>query len=281
VKHKTQKELESISSTNKIRTMKTKSFSSKIYNVLASLLIISTVAQSTPAIAQTKTEAKNIVIVHGAFVDASSWENVFKILKSKGYNVTMVQNPLTSLEDDVAATNRIVDKQNGPVVLVGHSWGGSVITQAGVHPKVVSLVYVAAFMPEIGESTLSLVMAPPTASVNGILPPDDKGFIYYDKDKFQEGFAADVNKEKTEFLFASQAPVSIKAFTALISEVAWKTKPSYAIVATEDNSINPIRERAMYKRGGAKVTELKGSHAIFISKAKAVADVIEAAAKQQ
>jgi pimeloyl-ACP methyl ester carboxylesterase len=281
VKHKTQKELESISSTNKIKTMKTKSFSSKIYNVMASLLIISTVAQSAPVIAQTKTEAKNIVIVHGAFVDASSWENVFKILKSKGYNVTMVQNPLTSLEDDVAATNRIVDKQNGPVVLVGHSWGGSVITQAGVHPKVVSLVYVAAFMPEIGESTLSLVMAPPTASVNGILPPDDKGFIYYDKDKFQEGFAADVNKEKTEFLFASQAPVSIKAFTGLISEVAWKTKPSYAIVATEDNSINPIRERAMYKRGGAKVTELKGSHAIFISKAKAVADVIEAAAKQQ
>jgi pimeloyl-ACP methyl ester carboxylesterase len=281
VKHKTQKELESISSTNKIKTMKTKSFSSKIYNVLASLLIVSAVTQSAPVIAQTKTEAKNIVIVHGAFVDASSWENVFKILKSKGYNVTMVQNPLTSLEDDVAATNRIVDKQNGPVVLVGHSWGGSVITQAGVHPKVVSLVYVAAFMPEIGESTLSLVMALPTASVNGILPPDDKGFIYFDKDKFQEGFAADVNKEKTEFLFASQAPVSIKAFTALISEVAWKTKPSYAIVATEDNSINPIRERAMYKRGGAKVTELKGSHAIFISKAKAVADVIEAAAKQQ
>jgi pimeloyl-ACP methyl ester carboxylesterase len=281
VKHKTQKELESTLSIYKIKTMKTKSFSSKINNVLASLLIISAVAQSVPGIAQTKTEAKNIVIVHGAFVDASSWENVFKILKSKGYNVTMVQNPLTSLEDDVAATNRIVDKQNGPVVLVGHSWGGSVITQAGIHPKVVSLVYVAAFMPEIGESTLSLVMAPPTASVNGILPPDDKGFIYFDKDKFQEGFAADVNKEKTEFLFASQAPVSIKAFTALISEVAWKTKPSYAIVATEDNSINPIRERAMYKRGGAKVTELKGSHAIFISKAKAVADVIEAAAKQQ
>jgi pimeloyl-ACP methyl ester carboxylesterase len=161
--------------------MKTKSFSSKICNVMASLLIISAVAQSVPVIAQIKTEAKNIVIVHGAFVDASSWENVFKILKSKGYNVTMVQNPLTSLEDDVAATNRIVDKQNGPVVLVGHSWGGSVITQAGVHPKVVSLVYVAAFMPEIGESTLSLVMAPPTASVNGILPPDDKGFIYFDK----------------------------------------------------------------------------------------------------
>ena len=222
---------------------------------------------------------KNIVIVHGAFADGSGWENVYKILTSRGYHVTMVQNPLTSLEDDVATTERVLDKQDGPVVLVGHSWGGTVITQAGIHSKVASLVYVAAFMPQVGESTLDLVKTAPPAAENGILPPDDKGMIWYDKDKFHAGFAADVNKEKAEFMFASQAPIAIKSFLTPVTQAAWKTKPSYAIVATEDKSINPSIERMMYKRGGSIVTELKGSHALFIPKAKDVAGVIEAAAK--
>lgn len=222
---------------------------------------------------------KNIVIVHGAFADASGWEAVFNILKNDGYNVTLVQNPLTSLEDDVAATERALEKQDGPVVLVGHSWGGSVITQAGVSDKVAVLVYVAAFVPEIGESTLGLATAEAPAPENGILPPDDKGFIYYDKKKFHAGFAADVNSEKADFMYASQGPIAAKAFTTPLTRAAWKTKPSYAIVATEDKSINPSLERMMYKRAGAVVTELSGSHVLFISKAKEVAAVIDAAAK--
>lgn len=222
---------------------------------------------------------KNIVIVHGAFADASGWEAVFNILKNDGYNVTLVQNPLTSLEDDVAATERALEKQDGPVVLVGHSWGGSVITQAGVSDKVAVLVYVAAFVPEIGESTLGLATAEVPAPENGILPPDDNGFIYYDKAKFHAGFAADVNSEKADFMYASQGPIAAKAFTTPLTQAAWKTKPSYAIVATEDKSINPSLERMMYKRAGAVVTELSGSHVLFISKAKEVAAVIDAAAK--
>jgi pimeloyl-ACP methyl ester carboxylesterase len=222
---------------------------------------------------------KNIVIVHGAFADASGWEAIFNILKNDGYNVTLVQNPLTSLEDDVAATERALEKQDGPVVLVGHSWGGSVITQAGVSDKVAVLVYVAAFVPEIGESTLGLATAEAPAPENGILPPDDNGFIYYDKAKFHAGFAADVNSEKADFMYASQGPIAAKAFTTPLTQAAWKTKPSYAIVATEDKSINPSLERMMYKRAGAVVTELSGSHVLFISKAKEVAAVINAAAK--
>ena len=222
---------------------------------------------------------KNIVIVHGAFDDASGWEAVFNILKNDGYNVTLVQNPLTSLEDDVAVTERALEKQDGPVVLIGHSWGGSVITQAGVSDKVAVLVYVAAFVPEIGESTLVLATSEAPAPENGILPPDDKGFIYYDKAKFHAGFAADVNSEKADFMYASQGPIAAKAFTTPLTQAAWKTKPSYAIVATEDKSINPSLERMMYKRAGAVVTELSGSHVLFISKAKEVAAVINAAAK--
>ncbi len=233
----------------------------------------------TPSFAQPNIGAKNIVIVHGAFADGSGWEKVFKILQGHGYNVTMVQNPLTSLEDDVAATERILDKQDGPVVLVGHSWGGAVITQAGIHSKVASLVYVAAFVPEVGESALDLIKTAPPAAENGILPPDEKGFIWYDKAKYHAGFAADISKEKTDFMYASQGPVAVKCFITPLSIAAWKTKPSYAIVATEDKSINPQIERTIYKRAGSIVTEIKGSHVLFMSNAKAVADVIEAAAK--
>lgn len=245
--------------------------------IFAAFLLVALVI-TIPSLAQKNIGTKNIVIVHGAFADGSGWENVFNILTAKGYHVTMVQNPLTSLEDDVTATNNALDKQDGPVVLVGHSWGGSVITQAGMHNKVTSLVYVAAFAPQVGESTLDLVKTAPPSPDNGILPPDAKGLIYYDEAKFHKGFAADISNEKAAFMFASQAPVSVKAFITPLTNAAWKTKPSYAIVATEDNSISPLIERTMYKRSGSIVTEIKGSHVLFISKAKEVATVIEAAA---
>ena len=237
-----------------------------------------TVLSAGRIFAQADSAVKNIVIVHGAFADGSGWENVYAILKAHGYNVTMVQNPLTSLEEDVAATQRAIDRQDGPVVLVGHSWGGTVITQAGNAEKVISLVYVAAFAPDAGETTLDLVKTAPPAPENGILPPDEKGFIYYDKAKFHAGFAADVSKEKADFMCASQAPIAVKAFLTPVTVPAWKKKPSYAIVAADDKSINPSIERMMYKRSGSIVTEIKGSHALFIVDAAAVARVIEAAA---
>jgi pimeloyl-ACP methyl ester carboxylesterase len=153
--------------------------------------------------------------------------------------VTIVQNPLTSLEDDVAAAERALDKQDGPAVLVGHSWGGTVITQAGTSSKVASLVYVAAFIPDLGESTLDLAKRVAPAPENGILPPDDKGFIYYDKAKFHAGFAADLTRDKADFMYASHAPIAVKAFLTPVSRAAWKLKPSYAIVATEDRASAP------------------------------------------
>ncbi|MBS1564420.1 MAG: alpha/beta hydrolase [Bacteroidetes bacterium] len=243
-------------------------------------LLVTCFAVSTNSLfAQSDSAIKNVVIVHGAFADGSGWENVYAILKSHGYKVTMVQNPLSSLEDDVAAAQRAIDKQDGPVVLVGHSWGGTVITQAGSSDKVASLVYVAAFVPDAGETTLDLVKREPPAPENGILPPDEKGFIYYDKAKFHAGFAADVSQQKADFMYASQGPIAVKSFLTPVSNPAWKLKPSYAIVATDDKSINPSLERFMYKRASAVVTEVKGSHVLFITNAAAVARVIEAAAK--
>jgi pimeloyl-ACP methyl ester carboxylesterase len=247
--------------------------------IYPTLLFFSLSIISVMTNAQTVTGIKNIVIVHGAFADGSGWQSVYEILTKHGYQVTIVQNPLTSLNDDVAATNRILDKQDGPVVLVGHSWGGSVISQAGVHPKVAALVYVAAFVPEVNETTFDCIKTAPPAPENGILPPDEKGFVYYDKQKFHAGFAADVPKEKADFMFASQGPIAAQSFVTPLTQAAWKTKPSFAIVAMEDKSINPDIERFMYKRAGAKVTELHGSHAIYMSKAKEVAEVIEEAAK--
>ena len=250
------------------------------YRVLIGLIvtIVCAAIPASSAFAQKTAGAKNIVIVHGAFTDASGWEPVFKILQLHGYHVTLVQNPLTSLEDDVAATKRALDRQDGPVVLVGHSWGGTVITQAGVDPKVISLVYVAAFVPQAGESTLDLAKTAPPAPENGIMTPDNNGLIYYDKEKFHAGFAADVSQEKSDFMYASIAPVSAKGFVTPVTVAAWITKPSYAIVATDDKSINPSIERTMYKRAGSITTEIKGSHVLFMTKAKEVAAVIEAAA---
>src|SRR5882757_9541316 len=221
---------------------------------------------------------KNVVMVHGAFADGSGWKALYSVLTKKGYNVTVVQNPLSSLEDDVKATQVVLDKQDGPTILVGHSWGGAVITQAGNHPKVAALVYVAAFQPDNGETALQWLQTAPPAPENGVLAPDDKGIVYYDKAKFHAGFCADISKDEADFMYASQGVFYAKGFTTPITNAAWKTKPSYGIVATEDKSIDPSIERAMYKRSNTKVTEIKGSHVVFMSQPEAVAKVIIEAA---
>jgi len=228
--------------------------------------------------AQSSPKVKNIVIVHGAFADGSGFRSVYEILTKKGYNVSIVQNPLTSLQDDVDAANRVIDKQDGPVILAGHSWGGTVITEAGNNPKVVGLVYIAAFAPDKGETTLQWASSLPAAPENGILPPDEKGIIYFDKAKFHKGFAGDLSKGLADFMYASQGPIYGRCFTDTVTAAAFRTKPAFAIVSTEDKAINPDIERNMYKRAGMKVTEIKASHVVFISQPEKVAEVIVAAA---
>ena len=217
---------------------------------------------------------KNVVLVHGAFADGSGWKALYNVLTKKGYNVTVVQNPLSSLEDDVNATHVVLDKQDGPVILVGHSWGGAVITEAGNHPKVVALVYVAAFQPDKGESALQWLQTAPPAPENGVLPPDEKGIVYYDKAKYHAGFCADISKEEADFMYASQGAFYAKGFVTPITHAAWCDKPAYGLVATEDKSIAPEIQHNMYKRSNTKVTEIKGSHVIFMSQPEAVAKAI-------
>jgi pimeloyl-ACP methyl ester carboxylesterase len=221
---------------------------------------------------------KNIVLVHGGFVDGAGWEGVYNILKRDGYSVSIVQNPTISLEDDVAVTKRALAAQDGPTVLVGHSYGGVVITEAGNDPKVSALVYIAAFAPDKGESVGTLIKDPPPgAPVPPILPPQD-GFLFLDKAKFPASFAADVDPEKAAFMADSQVPWGVGAIGGAISEPAWRTKPSWYLVTTEDKMIPPDAQRAMSKRAGATVVEAKGSHAIYVSQPRAVADLIEQAA---
>jgi pimeloyl-ACP methyl ester carboxylesterase len=224
--------------------------------------------------------AKNIVIVHGAFADASGWEPAYTLLKANGYNVTLVQNPTTTLEADVAATTAALDRQDGPSVLVGHSWGGTVITQTGDHKNVVALVYVAAFIPDEGESTLALVQSEAVLEINGILAPDDKGLVYLDKDKFNDTFATGQPKAKSDFMYDSQIPLTVASFIAPVTKAAWKSKPSYAILPTDDGTINPALERRMNARAGAVVTEMTGGHTVFMTKPAEVVAVIERAAQQ-
>ncbi|MGM9478178.1 alpha/beta hydrolase [Pedobacter sp. GSP4] len=225
-----------------------------------------------------QTPIKNIVLVHGAFADGSGWESVYKILTKKGYKVSVVGNPNTGMPEDVAATNLVLKRQDGPVLLVGHSYGGAIITEAGNAPNVAGLVYIAAFVPDNGETLLKLLQSGPPAPNSGILPPEN-GYIWYDRAKFHAGFCADLPKEKAEFLADSQIPVSAAVFGHAIENAAWKTKPSWYIVASEDQTIPPDAERFMAKRAGAKVTEIKGSHLVFMSQPEAVAKVIESAAK--
>jgi len=217
---------------------------------------------------------KNIVLVHGAFADGSGWKRIYEILSSKGYEVTIVHNPLTSLEDSVAATKIALDKQDGPTVLVGHSYGGALITEAGNHPNVISLVYVAAFQPDNGETALQWALTAESAPESGVLPPDENGIIYYDKDKYHSGICADLSEEEAKFMYASQGAFYARGFITPITNAAWRTKPAYAVIATEDKSLLPEIQREMYKRSNTKATEVKGSHAIYISQPEAVAEVI-------
>ena len=220
-----------------------------------------------------------IVLVHGGFVDGSGWEDVYKILKKHGYNVSIVQNPTVSLADDVVATKRILAAQNAPVILVGHSYGGVVITEAGNDPKVAGLVYIAAFAPDKGESVAALIKDPvPGAPVPPILPPQD-GFLFLDDTKFAAAFAADVAKDRAEFMANSQVPWGLQALNGTVSQPAWKTKPSWYLIATEDKMIPPPAQQFMSKRAGSTVVEVKGSHAVYVSKPEAVAALIEDAAK--
>jgi pimeloyl-ACP methyl ester carboxylesterase len=220
-----------------------------------------------------------IVLVHGGFVDGSGWEDVYKILKKDGYNASIVQNPTLSLADDVAVTKRVLAAQNAPVILVGHSYGGVVITEAGNDSSVVGLVYIAAFAPDKGESVATLIKDPqPGAPVPPILPPQD-GFLLLDKGKFASSFAGDVPKEKAEFMANSQVPWGLEALNGTISNPAWKSKPSWYLIATEDKMIPPAAQLAMSKRAGSTVAEARGSHSIYVSKPEAVAALIETAAK--
>jgi len=225
------------------------------------------------------TVVKNVVLVHGGFVDGSGWQGVYKALKKSGYAVTIVQNPTFSLADDVAVTKRALANQNGPAILVGHSYGGVVITEAGNDPKVVGLVYIAAFAPDKGESVSALIKDPPPgAPVPPILPPQD-GYLSLDKAEFASSFAADVSPDLAEFMADSQVPWGVEALSGAISQPAWRTKPSWYLVSTEDRMIPPDAQRAMSKRAGSTVVEVKGSHSVYVSQPQAVASLIEKAAK--
>lgn len=222
----------------------------------------------------------SVVLVHGGFVDGSGWERVYQILRKDGYAVGVVQNPTVSLAGDVAATRRVIAAQKGPVILVGHSYGGVVITEAGTDPKVAGLVYIAAFAPDKGESVASLIKDPPPgAPVPPILPPQD-GFLLLDRAKFPASFAADVEPDQAAFMADSQVPWGVEALSGKITEPAWKNKPSWYLVATDDKMIPPPAQRFMSKRAGSKVVEAAGSHAIYVSQPQPVAALIKRAASE-
>jgi len=222
--------------------------------------------------------SKSIVLVHGGFVDGSGWESVYHLLKKDGFEVIVVQNPTITLADDVAATKRAIAGAKGDVVLVGHSYGGVVISEAGNDPKVKSLVYITAFAPDKGESVSSLISNPPPgAPVPPILPPVD-GFLFLDREKFAASFAADVRPAQAEFMGASQVPWGLEALQGAVSVPAWRSKPSWYLVVTDDKMIPPPAQRAMASRAGAEVTETPGSHAIYVSNPEVVASVIKKAA---
>jgi len=249
-----------------------------VFTVLPIIAMMFGMGRDVMAQTNASTVVKNIVLVHGGFVDGSGWEGVYKALKKAGYTVAIVQNPTISLADDVAVTKRAIAAQNGPVILVGHSYGGAVITEAGNDPKVAGLVYITAFALDKGESVASLLKDPPPgAPVPPILPPQD-GFLILDSAKFPAAFAADVGPEAASFMADSQVPWGLDALNGAVTQAAWRTKPSWYLVSTEDKMIPPDAQRAMSKRAGSTVVEVKGSHAVYVSQPQAVAHLIEKAA---
>src|SRR5215471_10681222 len=220
----------------------------------------------------------NVVLVHGGFVDGTGWRGVYDILKKDGFNISIVQNPTISLAADATATKMILDAQSGPVILVGHSYGGAVITEAGTHPKVAGLVYITAFAPDKGESVNTLIAnPPPSAPVPPILPPKD-GYLFLDKTKFPQSFAGDVDPKTAAFMADSQVPWGIDALSGAITEPAWKSKPSWYLRVRDDRMIPYPAQQTMAKRAAATVVEVPGSHAIYVSNPDAVAALIKQAA---
>ncbi|MEG3152056.1 alpha/beta hydrolase [Sphingomonas sp. ZT3P38] len=235
-------------------------------------------AQQADHTAHAQPPVRNVVLVHGAFADGSGWRGVYDQLTKRGYRVTIVQNPLTSLADDVAATKRVLARQDGPAILVGHSYGGTVITQAGDDPKVAGLVYVSALAPDVGQSTGDqFAEIPPPATF--VIEPQADGFGFVNMAKFKLGFAGDTTDADAAFLRDSQVPIAMSIFGTKVTHAAWRTKPSWAVIATEDAAIDPKLLRSTAKRIGATTVEVKGSHVVFLTQPKAVADVIDQAAQ--
>lgn len=253
-----------------------------VFRFLAAVSVFSAGPALAHGVKQSASKAaaiRNIVLVHGAFADGSGWRGVYDDLSRRGYRVTVVQNPLTSLADDVAATRRALDRQDGPAILVGHSWGGTVITQAGEHPLVAGLVYVAALSPDAGETTAqqySGYTTPPEFVIE--TTPDGFGFIK--PDRFRAGFAADANSADASFLRDSQVPIRMSVFGEKLTAAAWRSRPSWAVIPTDDKAFDQRMLDAMAKRIGARVTKVKASHAVFLTQHKIVADVIDAAARE-
>jgi pimeloyl-ACP methyl ester carboxylesterase len=221
---------------------------------------------------------RNVVLVHGAFADGSGWRGVYDELTSRGYSVTIVQNPLTSLADDVSATVRALDRQDGPAILVGHSWGGTVITEAGVHPQVAGLVYVSALSPDAGETTAQQYKGF-TTPPEFVIDAHRDGFGFLEPETFKAGFAADASDADAAFLRDSQVPIALSAFETRLENAAWRTKPSWAVIATQDKAFDQAMLQAMAARIGATVTEVPASHAVFMTRPQEVADVIDGAAR--
>jgi pimeloyl-ACP methyl ester carboxylesterase len=225
------------------------------------------------------TDVRNVVLVHGGFVDGSGWQGVYDLLKADGFNVSVVQNQTLSLESDVETTHNVLDLQDGPTILVGHSYGGVVITEAGSHERVAGLVYIAAFAPDAGESVNALIANPPPgAPVPPILAPQD-GFLFLDREKFADSFAADVPADLAAFMADSQVPWGVEALNGAVSEPAWRSKPSWYLVASDDRMIPPAAQRAMSERAGSTVIEAPGSHSIYVSQPHATAELIAQAAR--
>ncbi|MDL5485981.1 alpha/beta fold hydrolase [Microbacterium wangruii] len=221
---------------------------------------------------------KNVVLVHGAFADGAGWRKVYEKLTAEGHRVTIVQNPLTSLQDDIAATLRVLDMQDGPTILVGHSWGGTVITEAGNHPAVAGLVYVSALAPDSGENTAGQYegFAP---TPNFTIDVGDDGFGFLNHDTFKIGFAADASDEDAAFLRDSQVPINMSAFATPVAHAAWHDKPAWAVIATEDQSFDQAMLRHMAERAGAEITYVSASHAVFMTQADVVSRVVHVAAE--
>jgi len=247
--------------------------------VIVAMAAVAALGLSFNALGGSTAEPVNIVLVHGALTDGSTWRGVYDVLTKDGFRVKVVQQPLTGLAEDVAATTRVIEQLDGPVVLVGHSYGGTVITVAGAHPKVKALVYVAALQPDVGETTNQLSSSKPGKVPTSDLIATQDGFLFVQPAKFPADVGGDVPPAQARFLAQAQMPVAAAAFQAPVPVAAWHQKPSFGVIATDDLELSPELARWMYARSGTKVTELRGSHLVYISQPRAVANVIEAAAR--